>query len=399
MDDEQLMSECADVALRCADGGVCLGTRWSCSRASPVLREVLALDPEARDAAGRAVYAVPRPSDSLGLCLALMHGTRCVGDLDLESVVRARATLDYLAAEALLAECTSRAWELLADSDLAGLRPWLPELLHSPHALDVLRRLIGLCIGFLPFTAALEDVRVDARLAALVAGRLGSYFPPVLLLDWAASRLLDAGVLDAAGRVPGGAELVAALAGRQGVYSHPAEVTDSMEIVHRWLPAPSRQLVVNWMEGMHVVTHEPHAGGLTCTVVDYHEPAISVLVDVRGAWGAPRQWRKVLPWLTLHWGDPNFDAVGGFDAQVTLAKTRDAGACAARRMDARVLAFAADRRVVYERWATVPLLNPRHPARLTAAHSPYTSPREAGRAVRLRVDIFFGAQPVWSSPY
>ena len=390
-DDAELLSECADVALRCADGAVCLGTRWSCSRASPVLREALALEPQSRDAAGRGVYDVPRPREGVALALALIHGTRTVGGLDLDSVRAAQAALDYLAADQLLAATTARAWELLTGADLPALTPWLPGLLDSPHAPDVLRRLIGLCIGWRPFAEALEGVRVDARVAGLVAGRLGAYFPPVVLLDWALARL-------AAADGPTPPDL-AALAGRQGVYSHPAEVADSMQLVHRWLRAPSQQLVGNWLDGLRIVTHEPQAGGMTCTVVDYHEPAISVLVDVRGAWGAARQLRKVLPWLTLHWGDANFDAVGGFDAVVTLAKTRDEGACAARRMDARIMAFDGDRRVVFERWATVPALNPRQPVRLGAAHSPYASPREAGRAVRLRVDVFFGAAPVWSSPY
>lgn len=387
--DGELLAACADVALRCADGGVCIGSRWSCSRASPVLRELCALEPADRDAAGRPVYSVPRPAAGVRLALELVHGTRSPARLSLAAARAALAALDFLGADALLAEVVSRAWELLAGADLPALSPWLQVLLDSRHAPDVLRRLIGLCVGWRPFEEALADVRIDARLAELVASRLGAYFPPLVLLDWALARR------DPRGPLPD----LAALAGRQGVYCHPAEVADAMQLVQPWLPDASARLVANWLEGMRVVTHEPSAGGLTCTVVDYHEPAISVLVDVRAAWGAARQHRRVLPWLTLHWGDAEFDAVGGFDAVVTLAKTRDEGACAARRMDARVLAFDGDRRVVYERWATVPVLNPRHPTRLGFAHSPYASPRAAGRAVRLRVDVFFGAAPVWTAPY
>lgn len=382
----ELLGECGDVVVRCADFSA-PGSRYVLSRASPVLRHAFALQP-ACDGAGRRVLDLPRGGEGLRRALGLLHGDP-VGALRLAELPGVVEALDYLGAAVHLDAALDRAWDLLREAALPDLTPWLPRLLGSSaddaRLFEIVRRVLVLCVGWRPFAAALDAAgAAGERVVSAVSRASCGYFPPVVVLRWALPRA-SSGQL--------------ALAAQHGVYYHPAEVTAAMDLVRPWLAPAEDALVATWLEGSRVFASAPRAGGLTCTVVDYHEPAISVLVDVRDAWGGRARSRRLTPWLTLRWGDARFEAAGGFDASLTLAKTRDANATSARRLDARVMAFDGDDELLYERWNTIAELDPRATALLSAGRERYFWASFEGRASRVRIDLFFGRRPVWAAPY
>lgn len=389
---EALLNACADVILKCSDGVDIPLSKFTCMTSSPVLREALRLS-TATDAVGRAVVKLPRASGGLATALGIIHATRSIFAMPAEELMSALEGFDYLGGGGVgfvLSTATiQRAWSLMKASSLADVKPHLQRLLDSPVTRDgVLLRLVTLCIGWHPFVDALEDVIIDKNIGTAVVGKLGRYYPPILLLRLSLDRLTS--------RTP---DSVLALAAQQGVYYHPPEVLEAMREVQT-LVGPACGLVRAWIDGMSTVKPAPRLGGISASIVCYHESTTSVLFDLEDASrGRAHQRRRFAPWLVLHWGHPNFDAIDGFDADVTLAKIDREGR-AARRLDARLIGFAGDKSVMYEHWHSFPALDPRDTVRLSTGNTAYAAPRRAGRVHRLRLDLFYsGTLPVWESCY
>lgn len=387
-----LLDACADVILKCSDGVDIPLSKFTCMTTSPVLRDALRLS-TATDAAGRSVVRLPRASGGLAIALGIVHATRNMFDLSVDDLMSGIEGFDYLGgggvAHMLSTAALQRAWALMAALGLKDVKPHLQRFLDSPTTRDsVLLRLVTLCIGWQPFAEALADVIIDTDIAKTIVGKLGKYYPPILLLRFCMGRLTS--------YTP---DNVLAVAAQQGVYYHPTEVLEAMQEVQA-LVGPAGALVRTWIEGMSTVEPAPRLGGISASIISYHESTMSVLFDLEDASRCrARQHRRFAPWLVLHWAHPNFDAIDGFDADVTLAKI-DADGRAARRMDARLLGFAGNDTVIYEHWHSFPVLDPRDTMRLTTGNTVYAAPRQPGRVHRLRLDIFYsGNLPVWQSCY
>ena len=237
-----------------------------------------------------------------------------------------------------------------------------------------------LCVGWHAFMRALDGVVViDMRIANALM-RMTRYFPPVPMLRF---------VLGAC--TVSDADAVADLAAVGGVYYHPSEVGDAMKIVAGAVPGLQR-LLHGWLDGMQTVEHNPRAKGVTSTFVNYHEPCVSLLADVRDA---PLDFDvRLAPWVS-------FEAVAAagvaYDAVVTLSKL-DADARRAKRLDARVTGYDRDALVVYERMYTHDAIVSRMPVRVSAGRLVHAAGRPQ-RVDRVRLDLFFGDLPVWTCPY
>ena len=387
-----LLDACADVILKCSDGVDIPLSKFACMTASPVLREALRLS-TAKDGAGRAIVRLPRASGGLAIALGIVHATHSIYALPLEDLMSGIEGFDYLGgggvARVLSTAALQRAWTIMAPLGLKDVKPHLQRLLDSPTTRDsVLLRLVTLCIGWQPFVEALEGVIIDLGIGKAIVAKLGKYYPPILLLRFSLDRLTAP--------TP---ENVLAVAAQQGVYYHPTEVLEAMHEVEA-LVGPAGALVRTWIEGMSTVAPVPRLCGISASIVSYHESTMSVLFDLEDASrGRAHQRRRFAPWLVLHWGHPNFDAIDGFDAEVTLAKIDREGR-AAKRLDARLLGFSGDETVIYEHWHSFPAVDPRDTLRLSTGDTVYASPRRPGRVHRLRLDLFYaGSVPVWQSCY
>lgn len=389
-----LLDACSDVVLRCADGVSIPLSKYACMSSSPVLRDALRLSGarDERDERGRLVISIPRPSRGLVSALGIVHGTLAVPVLCLDDALSALEGFDWLGGggvcRVLSTATLERAWSLLRHAPLETLGPHLQRFLDSESTRDsVLTQLGRLCIGWQPFVDAMKDVIIDVRIADRMMTKLPKLYPPVLLLRFCLDRMT--------GRTPGA---VLAVAAHAGVYYHPREVVTAMREVEALVPlfAP---LVRTWIEGMTTVDPAPTLRGVSASIVSYHEPSTSVLFDFEDASRRGEQQRRVSPWLTLHWGHPGFDAIGGFDAEVTLAKI-DRDGRAATRMDARLMGFDCDGDLAYERWHSFAAVDPRDAIRVSTGSGVYASPPRSERVARLRLDLFYGGHvPVWLSPY
>lgn len=404
---EALLNACADVILACDDGVEIPLSKFTCMTASPVLREALRLS-TVKDDAGRVVVQLSRGSFGLASALSIIHATRSIFTMPVDDLMSSLEGFDYLGGGSvvmvLATAALHRAWMLMSSLGLKDVKPHLQRLLDSPTTRDdVLLRLVALCIGWQPFVDALEDVIIDSEIAKSIVGKLGKYYPPILLLRFCLRRLKgqspDSAPSETAPSETVPSETVLSLAAQQGVYYHPPEVLEAMREVQT-LVGPASSLVRTWIDGMSTVELAPRLGGISASIICYHESTTSVLFDLEDASrGRAHQRRRFAPWLVLHWGHPNFDAVDGFDADVTLAKIDREGR-AARRMDARLIGFSGDRSVVYEQWHSFSSLNPRDTLRLSTGTTIYAAPRQPGRVHRLRLDLFYsGSVPVWQSCY
>ena len=389
---EALLKACADVILTCSDGVEIPLSKFTCMTVSPVLRDALRLS-TAKDASGRAILKLPRASGGLAIALGIVHATRNIFAMPAEELMLALEGFDYLGGggvgHVLSAATLQRAWSLMKGSGLKDVKPHLQRLLDSPLTRDsVLLRLVTLCIGWQPFADALEDAIIDIDIGTALIGKLGKYYPPILLLRYCLARL--------SATSPGS---VLALAAQQGVYYHPPEILEAMREVQT-LVGPARDLVRTYIDGMSIVQPAPRLGGISASIICYHESTTSVLFDLEDASrGRAHQRRRFAPWLVLHWNSPTFDAIDGFDADVTLAKIDREGR-AARRMDARLIGFSGDKSVIYEIWHSFSSLDPRDTLRLSTGVTAYAAPRQHGRVHRLRLDLFYsGTVPVWQSCY
>ena len=387
-----LLEACSDVVLRCGDGVEIPMSKFACMVSSPVLRDALRLT-TGKDDRGRSVILVSRSSAGLVAALGVIHGTLVVYRLSVDDALAALEGFDWLGGGGvcgILSTATlGRVWALLEHEPLAALKPHLQKFLDSESIRDdLLVKIVKLCIGWRPFTDIMQDVIIDAKIAHAIMRKLPKLYPPVLLLRFCLARLTT--------RTP---ENVLAIAAHAGVYYHPDEVLSAMHDVEEFVPAFA-PLLRTWIDGMSTLDALPTLRGMRASVVSYHEPSASVLFDFADASRAGQQHRRFSPWLTLHWSHPGFDASGGFDADVTLAKI-DRDGMAATRLDARFMGFGYDDGdVVYERWHSFSILNPRNPVRVSTGTPIYASPPRSGRVGRLRLDLFYGGTlPVWMALY
>lgn len=397
---EALLNACADVILACDDGVDIPLSKFTCMTASPVLREALRLS-TVKDDAGRVVVQLSRGSFGLASALGIIHATRSIFTMPVDELMSSLEGFDYLGGGSVVMVLSTaalhRAWMLMSPLGLKDVKPHLQRLLDSPTTRDdVLLRLVALCIGWQPFVDALEDVHIDSEIAKSIVGKLGKYYPPILLLRFCLRRLNDQSP-DTVPTVPSGTVL--SLAAQQGVYYHPPEVLEAMREVQT-LVGPASPLVQTWIDGLSTVELAPRLGGISASIICYHESTTSVSFDLEDASrGRAHQRRRFAPWLVLHWGHPHFDAIDGFDADVTLAKIDREGR-EARRLDARLIGFSGDKSVIYEQWHSFSSLNPRDTLRLSTGTTVYAAPRQPGRVHRLRLDLFYaGNLPVWTSCY
>jgi hypothetical protein len=375
----------ADLVFRCADGVDIPASRYACMTALPLLRDA-PLDDSDLDDLGRAVLHVPRESAGIAVALGVVHATADVSAFGEAECAAALEAFEYLGAcgglatvgGALSHAVLDRAWTIVAAADLARIKPWLQRFLDSDVVRPrCLRKLVEACVGWDAFRRALDAVVIDARIAAALM-RMTRYFPPVPMLRFVLDRCT---VKDAA--------TVASLAAVGGVYYHPAEVTHAMKIVAGVVPG-IRDLLLAWLDGMQTVEHNPRARGVTSTFVNYHEPCVSLLADVRDA--PPDFDVRLAPWVSFETAGE-----GGYDAVVTLSKL-DADARRAKRLDARVTGYDRDALVVYERMYTHDAIVSRMPVRVSEGRLVHSAGR-ATRVDRVRLDLFFGDVPVWTCPY
>ena len=395
------LNKYADLVFRCADGVDIPASRYACMTALPLLRDV-PLDDSDVDAKGRVVLHVPRDSAGITVALGVVHATANVTAFSEADCDAALEAFEYLGAcgntttvgGALSHAVLERAWTVVvADSAkprrdqgenvVERLKPWLQRFLDSDIVRPrCLRKLVELCVGWHAFMRALDGVVIDMRIANALM-RMTRYFPPVPMLRF---------VLGAC--TVSDADAVADLAAVGGVYYHPSEVGDAMKIVAGAVPELQR-LLHGWLDGMQTVEHNPRAKGVTSTFVNYHEPCVSLLADVRDA---PLDFDvRLAPWVSLEAVAAAGDGVGWYDAVVTLSKL-DADARRAKRLDARVTGYDRDALVVYERMYTHDAIVSRMPVRVSAGRLVHAAGRPQ-RVDRVRLDLFFGDLPVWTCPY
>jgi hypothetical protein len=385
------LNKYADLVFRCADGVDVPASRYACMIALPLLRDV-PLDDSDVDAKGRVVLHVPRDSAGISVALGVVHATANVSAFSEADCDVALETFEYLGAcggtsnigGSLSHVVLERAWTVVAGNaasvaDVERLKPWMQRFLDSDIVRPrCLRKLVELCVGWDAFRRALDGVVViDMRIAAALM-RMTRYFPPLPMLRFVLGACT---VTDA--------DAVADLAAVGGVYYHPCEVGDAMKIVAGAVPR-LQGLLQGWLDGLQTVEHNPRAKGVTSTFVNYHEPCVSLLADVRDA---PLDFDvRLAPWVSFETADE-----GGYDAVVTLSKL-DADARRAKRLDARVTGYDRDALVVYERMYTHDAIVSRMPVRVSEGRLVHSAGR-ATRVDRVRLDLFFGELPVWTCPY